>query len=336
MSDNVPNAALTIEQSVERREKLKEFVRRCLVQGTDYEKAGEGQSKDVLYKPGAEKMRTFYGLNTQLQLLEKIEDWQNGFFFYRYLTQVYWLKPDKTEALLFEAIGSCNSKESMFAGRWMLKEQLTKEQQQLAVDGKLQAETRASWQPKYLLSDEMLGKALDEKWKENMRKSVKGNDVIWVFIPDVTLYFVPNKNINNEVNTIDKVSQKRSFVGAVIGATDAGDMFSPDQEDKAKNEDQPTQVELLEQSLKEKKKPKGKKVAAAAMIKQLEEEKTEAELKLVDGSTMTEEQIYLAMENAKSAEVLSKLIGSVPEPRSRRMMEKYMVETQRFNKRKLG
>jgi hypothetical protein len=108
--------ALSIELAVERYGAVTEFVSRVLRKDVDYGVI-PGTEKRTLLKPGAEKLTTFFGLSTRFQLLERIEDWtgeRHGgepFFYYLYRCQLH-----RGDLLVAESDGSCNSRETKY--RW--------------------------------------------------------------------------------------------------------------------------------------------------------------------------------------------------------------------------
>src|SRR5687768_11997709 len=78
---------MSVEQAVQRYKMMVQVVRELLSDGTDYG-AIPGTDKPTLLKPGAEKLCTFFGLQPHAVLLESKEDWENGFFYYRYQCQL--------------------------------------------------------------------------------------------------------------------------------------------------------------------------------------------------------------------------------------------------------
>ncbi|WDU83904.1 hypothetical protein [Caloramator sp. Dgby_cultured_2] len=50
-------------------------------EGEDYGKI-PGSPKPSLFKPGAEKLCNLYGFTINVDILEKVENWKEGFFYY--------------------------------------------------------------------------------------------------------------------------------------------------------------------------------------------------------------------------------------------------------------
>jgi hypothetical protein len=57
-----------------------------------------------------------------------------------------------------------------------------------------------------------------------------------VYRLDDSLYFVPNPEIFDQVNTLEKMAAKRALVSATISVTRSSDLFVPDMEDVVANQ----------------------------------------------------------------------------------------------------
>ncbi len=203
--------ALTIESAVERYQQVTEFVSRVLREDVDYGVI-PGTEKRTLLKPGAEKLTTFFGLSTRFRLLERIEDWtgdEHGgepFFYYLYRCQLL-----RGDLAIAEADASCNSRETKY--RWREAQRACPACGQAAII-KGRAEYGGGWVcfrkrggcgAKYADGDE----------------SIESQQTGRVFNPDIC----------DQVNTIQKMAQKRSLVGAVLIAVNASEFFTQDVED---------------------------------------------------------------------------------------------------------
>lgn len=71
-----------------------------------------GTNKKSLFKPGAEKIAFLFGLKPEVELMDKVEDWDNGFFFYRYKANLVHFGTGKNAG---SAERGCNSKEKKYA-----------------------------------------------------------------------------------------------------------------------------------------------------------------------------------------------------------------------------
>jgi hypothetical protein len=203
--------AMSIESAVERYGAVTEFVSRVLRREVDYGVI-PGTEKLTLLKPGAEKLTTFFGLSTRFQLIERVEDWagdaHNGepFFYYLYRCQLY-----RGDLLVAEADGSCNSREQKY--RWREAQRLCPDCKQAAII-KGREEYGGGW-------------ICFRKKGGCGAKFLTGDPVIESQI----VGRVPNPDIADQVNTIQKMGQKRSLVAAVLIAVNASEFFTQDVED---------------------------------------------------------------------------------------------------------
>jgi hypothetical protein len=63
------------------------------------------------------------------------------------------------------------------------------------------------------------------------RLTRRGTSVAWEIDVDTTLYRIPNPDVADVVNTIQKMAQKRALVAATLIATSASEFFTQDMED---------------------------------------------------------------------------------------------------------
>jgi hypothetical protein len=203
--------ALSIELAVERYNAVTEFVSRVLRRDVDYGVI-PGTEKLTLLKPGAEKLTTFFGLSTRFQLIERIEDWTGAahdgepFFYYLYRCQLY-----RGDYLIAEADGSCNAREQKY--RW-------REAQRLCPACGLAAIIKGR--------EEFGGGWVCFRKKGGCGAKYADGDQT---IETQTAGRVPNADIADQVNTIQKMAQKRSLIAAVLIAVNASEFFTQDMED---------------------------------------------------------------------------------------------------------
>jgi hypothetical protein len=203
--------AMSIESAVERYNAVTEFVSRVLRSDVDYGVI-PGTDKRTLLKPGAEKLTTFFGLSTRFQLLERIEDWtgeQHGgepFFYYLYRCRLF-----RGDVLIAEGDASCNSRETKY--RWREAQRLCPACGQSAII-KGREEFGGGW-----LCFKKKG-GCGAKFPDG-DQTIESQQTGRVFNPDIA----------DQVNTIQKMSQKRSLVGAVLLAVNASEFFTQDIED---------------------------------------------------------------------------------------------------------
>jgi hypothetical protein len=203
--------AMSIELAVERYNTITEFVSRVLRRDVDYGVI-PGTEKLTLLKPGAEKLTTFFGLSTRFQLIERIEDWTGEgygaepFFYYLYRCQLF-----RGDLLIAEADGSCNSREQKY--RYREAQRVCPECGQAAII-KGREEYGGGW--------------LCFRKKGGCGAKFATGDAA---IEGQQAGRVPNAEIADQVNTIQKMGQKRALIAATLLAVNASEFFTQDVED---------------------------------------------------------------------------------------------------------
>jgi hypothetical protein len=230
----------SLGEAKQRYDLFQNFVHDILKKDHDF---GEipGTKKPTLLKAGAEKLGAFFGIRPVFVLQESVNDWtgkEHGepFFFREYKCQGY-----RNGELIGEGVGSCNSWEKKYRYRWMNELEVP-----ASVDkSKLEFMDGAVSEFKFAVEkSETTGKygKPASYWKqfkdaiENgtaktiTRKTRKGEDMDAYEIGG-KLYAVPNHDPADQVNTIDKMAQKRALVAMILIATNASDYFTQDMED---------------------------------------------------------------------------------------------------------
>lgn len=91
--------------------KIKQFqalVQKNLKQNHDYGVI-PGSTKPTLLKPGAEKILMLMGLTSEYELLERLHDYDRGFFAFTIRAKLY-----KGQQLITEGVGHCNTRERKY------------------------------------------------------------------------------------------------------------------------------------------------------------------------------------------------------------------------------
>jgi len=203
--------AMSIESAVERYNAVTEFVSRVLRKDVDYGVI-PGTEKRTLLKPGAEKLTTFFGLSTRFELLERIEDWTGDghggepFFYYLYRCRLL-----RGDVAIAEGDASCNSRETKY--RWR-EAQRSCPACGVAAIIKGKEDFGGGW-----LCWKKRG-GCGAKFPDG-DQTIESQQTGRVFNPDIA----------DQVNTIQKMAQKRSLVGAVLLAVNASEFFTQDVED---------------------------------------------------------------------------------------------------------
>lgn len=203
---------LSVEQAIERKKQINKYVQGVMTEGEDYGKIPGGQQKPVLLKPGAEKLSSIFGLAPRYVVESEVEDWMGTnhggepFFSYRYRCQLY-----RADRFMGEAIGSCNSWETKY--RWR---NATRKCPECGIEAIIagKAEYGGGW----LCFKKKSG--CGAKFAANDER-IQGQDV----------GKIPNPDVADQVNTFQKMAQKRALVAAVLVVTNCSDAFTQDLED---------------------------------------------------------------------------------------------------------
>jgi hypothetical protein len=87
MQDYVPALRRTPAQMTENIRQIDAFIEGVMRDGIDYGTI-PGTQKPTLYKAGAERLLMAFGMGSTFELVDKIEDWKEGFFHYVYKASV--------------------------------------------------------------------------------------------------------------------------------------------------------------------------------------------------------------------------------------------------------
>ena len=242
--DSVFLPAMSMEVALARRAAIVEFTRRIMVKDQDF---GEipGTNKPTLLKPGAEKLCNFFGLEPEFTPIVEDLDWTGArhggeaFCYARYRCRL--LREGRVVGV---GEGSCNSWEAKYRYRWVAEEQIpeyldrallqkrcvhrTLYEFEFAID---RAETTGTY-----------GKPAEhwQRFRDGIRigkarpvekLTRRGNSAGWEIDADTELYRIPNPDVADVVNTIQKMAQKRALVAATLIATSASEFFTQDVED---------------------------------------------------------------------------------------------------------
>jgi hypothetical protein len=106
----VPEFAITLIEAKERTRMLQSFIKDMMIPNIDYGII-KGCSKPSLLKSGAEKLCEIFGFSKQIEVLNRVENWDSGFFHYEVKVTLVSKRTGLVEA---EGIGSCNTMERKF------------------------------------------------------------------------------------------------------------------------------------------------------------------------------------------------------------------------------
>lgn len=241
----------SVQQAIERKKMVNQFINEVLREGenADYGKLVNGaRDTKILFKAGAEKLCSIFGLSVTYTEDKIIEDWTGAehggepLFYYSYRCQL-----SRGGAFIGEAIGSCNSWESKYRYRWV-SEEVAK--QRADFDSLLKrGGVTTKFEPDFALEKKETGGKYGkpaEYWQafEDARAAKTARRVIarkmgnrefdgWEITLSQIQFRVPNPEMADVINTCQKMAQKRSLVAAVLVVTNCSDAFTQDVEDFA-------------------------------------------------------------------------------------------------------
>jgi hypothetical protein len=242
--DSVFLPAMSMEVALARRSAIVEFTRRIMVKDQDF---GEipGTHKPTLLKPGAEKLCNFFGLEPEFTPIVEDIDWngaQHGgevFCYARYRCRL--LREGRVVGV---GEGSGNSFEAKYRYRWVAEEQVPGhlDRARLLRRGGQRTLCEFDFAIERAETTGTYGKPAEhwQRFRDAIRtgtaRSVEkltraGKAVAWELDVDMSSYRVPNPDVADVVNTIQKMAQKRALVAATLIATSASEFFTQDVED---------------------------------------------------------------------------------------------------------
>lgn len=98
-----------VQDSMNKIQQFQKVVQGALSEGHDYGAAFSGSSKPSLLKPGAEKILMLMGLSSVYEIMEQVQDYEDGFFAYTIKCLLI-----RNGVVVTEGLGHCNSKEKKY------------------------------------------------------------------------------------------------------------------------------------------------------------------------------------------------------------------------------
>jgi len=236
--------AMSMEVALARRAAIVEFTRRIMVKDQDF---GEipGTGKPTLLKPGAEKLCNFFGLEPEFTPMVEDIDWtgaQHGgevFCYARYRCRL--LREGRVVGV---GEGSCNSWEAKYRYRWVAEEQVPDHSDRTCLPKRGVRRTLCEFDFAIERAETTgtYGKPAEhwQRFRDAIRTGTarqvekftrRGKSVAWEIDADTALYRIPNPDVADAVNTVQKMAQKRALVAATLIATSASEFFTQDMED---------------------------------------------------------------------------------------------------------
>ena len=205
--------AEALVQETEQRKLLGQYVAHHMSEGTDYGVI-PGTKNTTLLKPGAEKLTQLFRCVPRYAVVEKIENWETGLFYYRFGCSIV---TQDSEIVVAEGVGSCSTYESRY--RWR------KADRSCPLCGAT-AILRSKFPPKESPEEE-------PGWYCFGRKGGCGANFAAddAAITSQATGRVQNPDLLDSVNTVLKIAKKRALVDASIALARCSDIFTQDMED---------------------------------------------------------------------------------------------------------
>lgn len=224
-------------RGVEARREREAIVQQVLIPGVDTKPIPGCGDKPVLHDCGAQKIMDSLNLYPEYEALREVEDWDKRFWFYRYRCT---LKSRNTDAIVSTGIGSCNSKESKYGYQWLPRHQVPPgiDASSLLTRGGRISEFQFAIEKAETSGQYGKPKEYWDRWKQAIldrtaspiQRETKTKKKMDAWEMDDTMYRVVSDRIEDTINTLDKMAQKRARVAAVI-ALGFGEWLTQDIED---------------------------------------------------------------------------------------------------------
>jgi len=228
---------LSLVEAKRRSEEIKQFCKDILTEEIDYGQI-PGTGKKSLYKAGAEKICQFLMLRPDFVPIVVTEDFNKPLFFYRYRCDLFHIG---TGQLVGSGIGSCNSMESSY--RWRKSKRKCPECGcEVRVSRDL---SKRTGKPGFYCWQKMGGCGAQFHSDDEKILSQKVDRV-------------ENEDIYDQINTIDKIAQKRSLLAPVLIVSGLSGEFTQDMDDLAKNDPKDNQDKTSEPAKKQEPKKESK------------------------------------------------------------------------------
>lgn len=206
-----------VATSVKTWREIVSFIKDSLVYELDYGVI-PGTTKPTLYKSGAERLNRYFGFTTKFIPIDKVLDWTGKdhggepFFYFEYRCEIY-----LGQHLVAWSDASANS--------WETKHRYRNQERECPECG-ANAIMKSKYPPRNNPQAEPGWYCYDKKG--GCKANFDANDTR---ITGQEVGQGLNPNPADLVNTIQKMAQKRSFVGTTILATGTGGIFTQDLED---------------------------------------------------------------------------------------------------------
>ena len=211
---------------VERETSLQYLVEHIMTEGIDWgwvpgtkpsgnEKPGEYRAKPTLFKAGAERTNAFFGYVPEYIVEQRIEEWRPDVFGEMLFYYTYRCTLSRDGNAVGQGIGSASTWESKYRYR---NSERTCPNCGAANVRKSKPKTNQREEPGFYCWEKTGG----------CGATFRADDKA---ITDQVLGKVPNADIADVINTVQKMGQKRAYVAATLTATGLSGRFTQDLED---------------------------------------------------------------------------------------------------------
>ncbi len=216
--------------------------------GVDFGSIPGTNDKPVLLLPGMEKLMRALHLRAEYIAKTCIEDFDKPLFFYRYECR---LIDYQTGECVSTALGSANSQESKWAWRWVERNQVPPNIDTVSLDQRNASLFEFAFAVDKAETSGKYGKPADY-WqafktaiangsaRKVQKQTSRGQSDGWEI--GGVQYRIPNRDICDLTNTIDKIAQKRALSSAIKGAANVSMFFTVDIDDFTPFDMTPTTV----------------------------------------------------------------------------------------------
>ncbi len=222
----------------EEQQQLKYLYENCMVEGVHY--GAVVGDKPSLLQPGGQLLRRFYDLVPKFTLADKKMEWGSPgvepIFYFRYECELSF-----NGMVVGHSFGSANSHEPKYRYRWEdvlppgMDEALCERRTTKAEVFEWQYEKKettgkygkpdAYWR---MFDDAIEDESVERFQKEKPWKKGEFDKALRVL---AVKWRVPNPDIADYINTLEKMSMKRAFMGAILMATGGSQFWTQDVED---------------------------------------------------------------------------------------------------------
>jgi hypothetical protein len=252
---------LTLEELADTRNRMVAIVKSNVMVRDVHYGIIPGSQKNSLLKPGAEMLCMLFGLTAEPEVVDSVLDWTGKdsgcepLFYVKYRTSI-----TRNGKLICKKDGSSNSREKKYRWRWVPEIEVPANLDKSTLQLRDSSLTEFTFAINKAVTSGQYGKPV-EYWQKfndeieagtavkSMRKMGKQGDESEAYTIKSRVYRVPNEEIPDLLNTIEKISEKRSLINAVLHATGASEFYTQDLEDFT--EFMPPQAEVKVESKKD-------------------------------------------------------------------------------------